>query len=157
MEFIRWHLQTEQKRVYCYKNLLHWSAIMLIVQTSEYENRRWWDAFKLFCVFYVVYCVASSEPAEKAVYEAVNEEKKHRRKADYEIERHMPKKVIFDFNSVSFMDSAGIGLIIGRYRIANMLGGIVEIANVKDSIKRILELSGILKIIPIIELEEKVG
>ena len=82
---------------------------------------------------------------------------KIRRKADYEIERHMPKKVIFDFNSVSFMDSAGIGLIIGRYRIANMLGGIVEIANVKDSIKRILELSGILKIIPIIELEEKVG
>ena len=82
---------------------------------------------------------------------------KIRRKADYEIERHMPKKVIFDFNSVSFMDSAGIGLIIGRYRIANMLGGIVEIANVKDSIKRILELSGILKIIPIIELKEKVG
>jgi stage II sporulation protein AA (anti-sigma F factor antagonist) len=82
---------------------------------------------------------------------------KIRRKADYEIERHIPKKVIFDFNSVSFMDSAGIGLIIGRYRIANMLGGVVEIANVAESIKRILELSGILKIIPIIELEEKVG
>ena len=82
---------------------------------------------------------------------------KIRRKADYEIERHMPKKVIFDFNSVSFMDSAGIGLIIGRYRIANMLGGVVEIANVGESIKRILELSGILKIIPIINLEEKVG
>ena len=82
---------------------------------------------------------------------------KIRRKADYEIERCMPKKVIFDFNSVSFMDSAGIGLIIGRYRIANMLGGVVEIANVTDNIKRILELSGILKIIPIIETEEKVG
>lgn len=82
---------------------------------------------------------------------------KIRRKADYEIERHIPKKVIFDFNSVSFMDSAGIGLIIGRYRIANMLGGVVEIANVKDSIKRVLELSGILKIIPIIQIEEKVG
>ena len=82
---------------------------------------------------------------------------KIRRKADYEIERYMPKKVIFDFNSVSFMDSAGIGLIIGRYRIANMLGGVVELANVAESIKRILELSGILKIIPIIDLEEKVG
>ena len=82
---------------------------------------------------------------------------KIRRKADYEIERCMPKKVIFDFNSVSFMDSAGIGLIIGRYRIANMLGGVVEIANVTDNIKRILELSGTLKIIPIIETEEKVG
>ena len=79
---------------------------------------------------------------------------KIRRKADYEIERYMPRKVIFDFNSVTFMDSAGIGLIIGRYRIANMLGGTVEIANVTDSIKRVLELSGLLKIIKITELEE---
>ena len=79
---------------------------------------------------------------------------KIRRKADYEIERHMPRKVIFDFNSVTFMDSAGIGLIIGRYRIANMLGGTIEIANVTDSIKKVLELSGILKIIKITELNE---
>lgn len=40
---------------------------------------------------------------------------------DYEIERHMPKKVVFDFNSVNFMDSAGIGLLLGRYKIVNML------------------------------------
>ena len=82
---------------------------------------------------------------------------KIRRKADYEIERYMPRKVIFDFNSVTFMDSAGIGLIIGRYRIANMLGGTIEIANVTDSIKKVLELSGLLKIIKITELEEMVG
>lgn len=82
---------------------------------------------------------------------------KIRRKADYEIERYMPRKVIFDFNSVTFMDSAGIGLIIGRYRIANMLGGTIEIANVTDSIRRVLELSGILKIIKITELEEMAG
>ena len=82
---------------------------------------------------------------------------KIRRKADYEIERYMPRKVIFDFNSVTFMDSAGIGLIIGRYRIANMLGGTIEIANVTDSIKRVLELSGLLKIIKITELEEIAG
>ena len=77
-----------------------------------------------------------------------------RRKADYEIEKHIPRKVIFDFNSVTFMDSAGIGLIIGRYRIANMLGGTIEIANVTDNIKKVLELSGILKIIKITELNE---
>lgn len=77
-----------------------------------------------------------------------------RRKADYEIEKYMPRKVVFDFNSVSFMDSAGIGLIIGRYRIVNMLGGTIEIANVTDSIKKVLELSGLLKIVKITELEE---
>lgn len=82
---------------------------------------------------------------------------KIRRKADYEIERYMPRKVIFDFNSVTFMDSAGIGLIIGRYRRANMLGGTVEIANVTDSIRRVLELSGLLKIIKITDLEEMAG
>ena len=38
---------------------------------------------------------------------------KIRRRADYEIERYVPRKVIFDFNKVSFMDSAGIGLLIG--------------------------------------------
>ena len=47
---------------------------------------------------------------------------KIRRRADYEIERYMPKKVVFDFNSVTFMDSAGIGLVIGRYKFAKMLG-----------------------------------
>ena len=82
---------------------------------------------------------------------------KIRRRADYEIERYMPRKVIFDFNSVTFMDSAGIGLIIGRYRIANMLGGTIEIANVTESIKKVLELSGILKIIKITELAEIAG
>ena len=47
---------------------------------------------------------------------------KLRRKADYEIERYIPRKVIFDFNNVSFMDSAGIGLILGRYKKILMLG-----------------------------------
>ena len=49
---------------------------------------------------------------------------KIRRKADYEIERHIPRKVIFDFNNVSFMDSAGIGLVLGRYRNVSMLGSV---------------------------------
>lgn len=46
---------------------------------------------------------------------------KLRRDADYEIQRRNPKRVILDFNSVSFMDSAGIGLLLGRYKIVNML------------------------------------
>ncbi len=78
---------------------------------------------------------------------------KIRRRADYEIERYMPKKVIFDFNSVTFMDSAGIGLIIGRYKFAKMLGGTVELANLTSSIKKIFEMSGILRLIPITNLE----
>ena len=78
---------------------------------------------------------------------------KIRRRADYEIERYMPKKVIFDFNSVTFMDSAGIGLVIGRYKFVKMLGGTVELANLTNSIKKIFEMSGILRLIPITHLE----
>ena len=75
-----------------------------------------------------------------------------RRRADYEIETFMPKRVVFDFDSVTFMDSAGIGLIIGRYKFANMLGGKLEVANLTQNVKKIFEMSGILKLIPVTEL-----
>ena len=77
---------------------------------------------------------------------------KIRRKADYEIERYMPRKVIFDFDSVTFMDSSGIGLLIGRYKFTNMLGGKLEVANLTQNVRKIFEMSGILKLIPITEL-----
>lgn len=76
---------------------------------------------------------------------------KIRRKTDYEMERYMPKRVVFDFDSVTFMDSAGIGMIIGRYKFANMIGAKLEVSNLTQSIKRIFEMSGILKLIPIAE------
>ncbi len=75
---------------------------------------------------------------------------KIRRKMDNEITRFMPRKVMFDFSKVSFMDSAGIGLLIGRYKLIKMLGGMAEIMNTNKSIEKVLEMSGIVKIIPII-------
>ena len=74
---------------------------------------------------------------------------KMRRMLDDEIERYIPKKIIFDFDKVSFMDSAGIGMILGRYKMARLLGGTMEMINVNSNIKRIFEMSGIPKIIPI--------
>ena len=72
-----------------------------------------------------------------------------RRKADYEIERYMPRKIIFNFDKVSFMDSAGIGMILGRYKIMKMLGGSIELINVNSSVRKIFEMSGIHRIISI--------
>lgn len=80
---------------------------------------------------------------------------KIRGRVDYELERYMPKKVIFDFDNVTFMDSAGIGLIIGRYKLANMLGIEIEITNLTHTVKKIFEMSGILKLIPTSNLKEK--
>lgn len=76
---------------------------------------------------------------------------KIRKRADYEIQRFMPKKVIFDFKKVTFMDSAGIGLIIGRYKSTNCYGGVLELMNVNNKVRRVFEMAGVLKIIPIIE------
>ena len=83
-----------------------------------------------------------------------NSVQKIRRRVDYEIERHMPKRVVFDFNSVTFMDSAGIGFIIGRYKFVTMLGGKLELANLTQSVRKIFEMSGILKLIPVTDFSE---
>lgn len=82
-----------------------------------------------------------------------------RRRADYEIQRFMPKKVIFDFNRVLFMDSAGIGLVIGRYKNVASFGGKLEMINVGEKLRKIFEMSGILKIVPIVDMGkiEKIG
>ena len=45
------------------------------------------------------------------------------------------------------MDSAGIGMIIGRYKMMKLIGGEMEIVNISPNVKRILEMSGISKII----------
>ena len=80
---------------------------------------------------------------------------KIRRRIDNEIQRYMPKEVIFDFSNVSFMDSAGIGLIIGRYKLINMLGGELKIANVNTQIQKIFEMSGLLRLIPVEQKNKK--
>lgn len=64
---------------------------------------------------------------DKLLVFKINEEidecsvKNIRRKADYEIERFMPREVVFDFDNVTFMDSAGIGMVIGRFKQVQML------------------------------------
>lgn len=78
-----------------------------------------------------------------------------RRIIDYEIQRRNPKTVILDFNNVYFMDSAGIGMVIGRYKTASMMGANLEMKNVRKNIRKIFEMTGVLKIIPIIGIEEE--
>lgn len=56
------------------------------------------------------------------------------------------KNLIFDFEHLTFMDSSGIGVIIGRYKTVSAQGGKVIIACASPSVERILHLSGILKL-----------
>lgn len=103
-------------------------------------------------------------PKEKMLTLKITEEidehttEKIRRKIDNEITRFMPRKVVFDFSNVTFMDSAGIGMLLGRYKVVKMLGGDLEIININRQVKKLFEMSGILKIIPVTDkIEEKIG
>jgi stage II sporulation protein AA (anti-sigma F factor antagonist) len=68
------------------------------------------------------------------------------------MEENNIKNIIFDFEKTSFMDSTGIGVIAGRYKSVKLVGGSVSAVNVNDTIKRILTLSGIHKLIKINEV-----
>ncbi len=59
------------------------------------------------------------------------------------IMKYQPQDLVMDLTDVSFMDSSGIGLIIGRYNLLKLLGASMKVINAKDSIKRIIELSKI--------------
>ena len=57
------------------------------------------------------------------------------------------RHIIFDFTDVGFMDSSGIGLIMGRYKKVMFLGGRAAVTNVGDVVNRIFTLSGLYQII----------
>jgi stage II sporulation protein AA (anti-sigma F factor antagonist) len=52
------------------------------------------------------------------------------------------------------MDSSGIGVLMGRYRMVYLLGGEVWAINANERMKKILTMSGVTKIIQIYEEEE---
>lgn len=59
------------------------------------------------------------------------------------IMRYQPKEFEIDLSEVKFMDSSGIGLLMGRYNLIKLIDGCMIIKNPSNSIKRILELSNI--------------
>ena len=70
------------------------------------------------------------------------------------IERNHIKFVIFDFEMTDFMDSSGIGVIMGRYKIIRLVGGEVWAVHANARIKKILTMSGMTKIMQIYEEDE---
>ncbi|MCI8376948.1 MAG: anti-sigma factor antagonist [Lachnospiraceae bacterium] len=67
--------------------------------------------------------------------------------SDRLIEAGNIRHIIFDFTDVGFMDSSGIGLIMGRYKKVMFLGGRAAVTNVGDVVNRIFTLSGLYQII----------
>lgn len=56
------------------------------------------------------------------------------------------RDVVFNYENTHFMDSSGIGLVMGRYREVRYLKGDIYIVGINDKISRILEISGLYRV-----------
>lgn len=74
-----------------------------------------------------------------------------RQKLDAQMMKSTTKNLIMDFSKVNFMDSSGIGVVIGRYKNIQKLNGKLVITGVNGRIKRIFEMSGLSKLMPTYE------
>ncbi len=69
-----------------------------------------------------------------------------REEIDSAVELNMPSLLCLDFSGVSFMDSSGIGLVMGRYRLLQSKGATLHINGTPPNIYKIMKLSGIEKL-----------
>ena len=72
--------------------------------------------------------------------------KRIREKIDRMMFEKKPQELILDFSEVSFMDSSGLGLIIGRSETASALGATVKLCGLSDNLARLLYVCGIEKL-----------
>lgn len=69
-----------------------------------------------------------------------------RKEIDRRLQADKPAALRLDFRQVTFMDSSGVGLVMGRYRLLRTWGGKLELCGMSGSVQRIMQLSGIEKI-----------
>lgn len=80
---------------------------------------------------------------------------KIRESVDRKLKSTNAVNIIFDFSNVGFMDSSGLGVIMGRYKLSRLLGGKVIIFGAKKQTKRIIEMAGLNKIVSICDKLEQ--
>lgn len=62
---------------------------------------------------------------------------------DSSVELNMPSTLVLNFKNISFMDSSGIGLVMGRYRNISKAGGELHITGTSPQIYKVMKLAGI--------------
>lgn len=68
-------------------------------------------------------------------------------RSDRIIQAENIRHIIFDFSKSNFMDSSGIGVIMGRYKQVKFVGGSLAVTGITPPVDRILKISGLYKII----------
>lgn len=64
------------------------------------------------------------------------------------------RHLVIDLKDMPFMDSSGLGVILGRYRMMRERGGTVSLMHLSPQVKRVYDLSGMARIIPVVEEKE---
>lgn len=72
-----------------------------------------------------------------------------RRESDNILRKNYIRTMVFDFSETMFMDSSGIGMIMGRYRAMGMRGNCIRVTGVSVYIEKLLHLSGVYKFVEI--------
>lgn len=62
---------------------------------------------------------------------------------DDRIENCRPKNTILDFTDVTFMDSSGIGLVMGRYKLLSEFNGTLEVTGLSNNAYKVMRLAGL--------------
>jgi stage II sporulation protein AA (anti-sigma F factor antagonist) len=79
-----------------------------------------------------------------------------RKEIDNRLETHKVHNLIINLEKVTFIDSSGLGVIIGRYKKISAANGKMYIVGAKPSVERILFFSGLNKLIPMFKSEQDV-
>lgn len=66
-----------------------------------------------------------------------------RQAIDDAVTRQKPQRLVLDFQNVSFMDSSGIGLVMGRYRLLHSYNAELLVANTSPQITKVMKLAGL--------------
>ena len=74
---------------------------------------------------------------------------------DCSLKQYEMRDLVFDFATVTYMDSSGIGVVLGRYRKLSEAGGSVAIAACTKSVRTILNLAGVFSLMPYAETKEE--
>jgi len=77
-----------------------------------------------------------------------------RQQIDEKVLQGSVRKIVFDFTKVGFMDSSGIGIIMGRYKLMQAVGGEVTAFGFSSQLDKLITMSGIKKIIKIYSVEK---
>ena len=71
------------------------------------------------------------------------------------VEEYLPRRCVLDLSGLSFMDSSGIAVILKTDRLLRQTGGVLALSGVPGQVRRVLDVAGLTKIVPVLDDREK--